>query len=237
MFDFSSLTNNLEGSSLTNVIVIALVSFVLSSLIALIYQKTSRELESPKYFIQALILISIPVATVMQAIGDSLARGLGMLGALAIIRFRTTLRNPRNMVFMFTSISVGIAAGVYGITIAVIGTIGFCLVVLLIHYSDLSKKTTVIASLQFDIPNTILLASNKRNLIEDHLSNACVKVNLSKYAINNKKSGDTIIQMVSFDFKIKIESKEKARILVNELAIMDGIFNVRINFRDDYEKI
>ena len=125
MFDFSSLTNNLEGSSLTNVIVIALVSFVLSSLIALIYQKTSRELESPKYFIQALILISIPVATVMQAIGDSLARGLGMLGALAIIRFRTTLRNPRNMVFMFTSISVGIAAGVYGITIAVIGTTWF----------------------------------------------------------------------------------------------------------------
>ena len=237
MFDFSSLTNNLEGSSLTNVIVIALVSFVLSSLIALIYQKTSRELESPKYFIQALILISIPVATVMQAIGDSLARGLGMLGALAIIRFRTTLRNPRNMAFMFTSITVGIAAGVYGITIAVIGTLGFCLVVLLIHYSDFSKKTTVIASLQFDIPNTILLASNKRNLIEDHLSNACVKVNLSKYAINNKKSGDTIIQMVSFDFKIKIESKEKARILVNELAIMDGIFNVRINFKDDYEKI
>ena len=110
MFDFSSLTNNLEGSSLTNVIVIALVSFVLSSLIALIYQKTSRELESPKYFIQALILISIPVATVMQAIGDSLARGLGMLGALAIIRFRTTLRNPRNMAFMFTSITVGIAS-------------------------------------------------------------------------------------------------------------------------------
>lgn len=186
MFDFSSLTNNLEGSSLTNVIVIALVSFVLSSLIALIYQKTSRELESPKYFIQALILISIPVATVMQAIGDSLARGLGMLGALAIIRFRTTLRNPRNMAFMFTSITVGIATGVYGFTIAVIGTLGFCLVVLLIHYSDLSK-TSVIASLQFDIPNDILLASNKRKIIEDHLSNTCVKVNLSKYAINNKK--------------------------------------------------
>lgn len=42
--------------------------------------------------------------------------------------------------------------------------------------------------------------------------------------------------MVSFDFKIKIESKEKARVLVNELAVMEGIFNVRINFKDDYEK-
>ena len=175
MFDFSSLTNNLEGSSLTNVVVIALVSFVLSSLIALIYQKTSRELESPRYFIQSLILVSIPVATVMQAIGDSLARGLGMLGALAIIRFRTTLRNPRNMVFMFTSISVGIAAGVYGITIAVIGTLAFCFVVLLIHYSDLSKKTSVIANLQFDIPNDVLQQSNMREEIENHLSNNCIK--------------------------------------------------------------
>ena len=80
MFDFSTFDNNLEGSSVLNVIIIALVSFVLSSLIALIYEKTSKGLERPRYFIQALILISIPVATVMQAIGDSLARGLGMLG-------------------------------------------------------------------------------------------------------------------------------------------------------------
>ena len=237
MFDFSSLTNNLEGSNITNVIVIALVSFVLSSLIALIYQKTSRELESPKYFIQALILISIPVATVMQAIGDSLARGLGMLGALAIIRFRTTLRNPRNMVFMFTSISVGIAAGVYGITIAVIGTIGFCSVVLLIHYSDLSKKTSVIANLQFDIPNEVLLESNMREEIESRLTDNCLKINLSKYAINNKKKEELIVQTASFEFNIKIENKEKARILVNELSNMNGIYNVRINFKEDYEKI
>tara|TARA_B100000809_G_C15127490_1_gene526885 strand:- start:2348 stop:3061 length:714 start_codon:yes stop_codon:yes gene_type:complete len=237
MFDLSSLTNNLEGSSLTNVIVIALVSFVLSSLIALIYQKTSRELESPRYFIQSLILISIPVATVMQAIGDSLARGLGMLGALAIIRFRTTLRNPRNMVFMFTSISVGIASGVYGITIAVIGTIAFCFVVLLIHYSDLSKKTSVIANLQFDIPNDVLQQSNMREEIENHLSNNCIKANLSKYAINNKKKEELTIQMASFEFNIKIENKEKSRILVNELSEMNGIINVRINFKEDYEKI
>jgi uncharacterized membrane protein YhiD involved in acid resistance len=237
MFDFSSLTNNLEGSSITNVIVIALVSFVLSSLIALIYQKTSRELESPRYFIQALILISIPVATVMQAIGDSLARGLGMLGALAIIRFRTTLRNPRNMVFMFTSISVGIAAGVYGITIAVIGTIGFCMVVLLIHYSDISKKTSVIANLQFDIPNDLLLQSNMKEDIESRLLDKCLKVNLSKYAINNKKKEEQIIKTASFEFNIKIKNKEEARRLVNELSKMEGIYNVRINFKEDYEKI
>ncbi|MFT4698310.1 MAG: putative membrane protein YhiD involved in acid resistance [Flavobacteriaceae bacterium] len=237
MFDLSSLTNNLEGSSIVNIIVIALVSFVLSSLIALTYERTSREIERPQHFIQSLILISIPVATVMQAIGDSLARGLGMLGALAIIRFRTTLRNPRNMVFMFTSISVGIAAGVYGIAIAVVGTLGFCLVVTVIHFSPLSKNDHIIGTLQFEISNANLLEGNMGDRIIEILESYCKKVSLSKYRINNKKKSGEIIQMVVFEYKINIDSKHKSTQMVNTLLQEHGIFNVRINFRDDHEKI
>jgi uncharacterized membrane protein YhiD involved in acid resistance len=237
MFDFSSLTNNLEGYSLANVVIIALVSFVLSSLIALTYEKTSKEIETPKYFIQSLILISIPVATVMQAIGDSLARGLGMLGALAIIRFRTTLRNPRNMVFMFTSIAVGIAAGVYGITIAVVGTLGFCLVVVAIHFSPMSRQSEIVGSLQFEIPHDVFTASSMRDEIDEIINRYCKKTTLSKYSINKKKKYEGLAEMVELEYKIKIESKIESTHLVNELSQKEGVFNVRINFRDDYEKI
>ncbi len=237
MFDFSNLNNNLEGASLANVIIIALVSFVLSSLIALTYQRTSREIESPKYFIQSLILISIPVATVMQAIGDSLARGLGMLGALAIIRFRTTLRNPRNMVFMFTSIAVGIAAGVYGIAIALIGTIAFCLVVFLIYYSPISKTNHVVGNLQFEIPNVILETENTREKIEALLEENCARYSLTKYSVNGKGNNEKGIKRISFAFKIKVIHEKRARDLVNEFSNMEGVYNVRINFRDIDEKI
>ena len=109
--------------------------------------------------------------------------------------------------------------------------------VILIHYSDLSKKTSVIANLQFDIPNEVLQQSNMREEIENHLSTNCIKVNLSKYAINNKKKEEITIQMASFEFNLKIKNKEKARILVNDLSEMNGIFNIRINFKEDYEKI
>lgn len=235
MFDFSSLSNNLEGYSLTNIIIIALVSFVMSSLIALTYQKTSREIESPKYFIQALILISIPVATVMQAIGDSLARGLGMLGALAIIRFRTTLRNPRNMVFMFTSISVGIASGVYGIAIAVIGTLSFCLIVILIHYSPLSKLDTIIGYLQFELIKQEEITPLEKEQIQNALSSYCQKFDLKRYTIS-KRGRKIPKEIVLYEYKIRIENREKATFLVNELSQM-GLQNVKINFRDDYEKI
>ena len=101
MVDFFSIQNSTENPTLLLIIYTVLFSFLLSSLIAFTYEKTSREISKPMYFIQALVLLSIVTATVMQAIGDSVARGLGMLGALAVIRFRTTLRNPRNIVFMF----------------------------------------------------------------------------------------------------------------------------------------
>jgi len=235
MYDFSSLTNNLEGSGVGNVIIIALMSFILSSLIAFVYEKTSQEMQRPRYFIQSLILISIPVATVMQAIGDSLARGLGMLGALAIIRFRTTLSNPRNMVFMFTSISVGIAAGVYGIAISVVGTIGFCMVVLILHFSSLKKNNYIIGTLQFEISNDKLTTLNMKDQIENTLKSYCKKVELSKYGLTKKKK-NSAKGITVFEYKIKIEDSQKATRLANELTQI-GLSNVKIIFKDDYEKI
>lgn len=235
MYDFSSLTNNLEGSGVGNVIIISLLSFVLSSIIALVYEKTSQEIERPRYFIQSLILISIPVATVMQAIGDSLARGLGMLGALAIIRFRTTLTNPRNMVFMFTSISVGIATGVYGISISIVGTFGFCIVVILLHYSSLRNNNYIIGILQFEITNEELLVANKKDEITTIIHHYCKQVELAKYSIVKKRKKESK-GITTFEYKIKIEDSVAAAKLVNAL-IQGGLLNVKIIFKDSHEKI
>jgi len=101
---------------------------------------------------QALALVSMVAATVMQAIGDSLARGLGMLGALSIIRFRTVLDDPRNMTFMFASLAVGIATGVYGFTIAFIGTLFFCIGAVILRFSPLSNTKELIGSLKIELP-------------------------------------------------------------------------------------
>ena len=72
---------------------------------------------------------------VLQAIGDNIASGLAMLGALNIIQFRTNLRNPRDSVFMFASLGVGIACGLYGFIIATLGTSLFCALSFMILYS------------------------------------------------------------------------------------------------------
>ena len=91
MFDLSSLSNNAQNTPVSLIFFAALMSLGLSLLLVLTYEKTSREVVRPDHFIQSLLLMSIVTTTIMQSIGDSLARSFGIFGALAIIRFRFDL--------------------------------------------------------------------------------------------------------------------------------------------------
>lgn len=114
-----------EYPTLVNVLYSLVWAFVLSSIIAITHRITYTGGQYPRNFFQAIALGSIVAAMVMMAIGDSLARGLGAFGALAIIRFRTRIQDARNIIFIFAALSVGLAIGVFGYTISFVGTILF----------------------------------------------------------------------------------------------------------------
>ncbi len=151
MFDIQSLQSNSENPTFLIIFLAVVTSIILSSLLVFIYDMTTNSIERNNHYMQSMVLISIVATTVMQAVGDSLARGLGMLGALAIIRFRTTLRDPRHMTFMFASLAVGIACGVYGFTIAFVGTIGFAVTALILRFSHVGKKDSLTGELKITV--------------------------------------------------------------------------------------
>ncbi len=129
-----------EYPTLVNVLYSLVWAFVLSSIIAITHKITFSGPLYPRNFFQAIALGSIVAAMVMMAIGDSLARGLGAFGALAIIRFRTRIQDARNIIFIFAALSVGLSIGVFGYTISFVGTIVFCTGALILHYSPFSAK-------------------------------------------------------------------------------------------------
>jgi len=87
--------NYTENPSTFGMLITVMSSFFLSSLIAIVYQYTTPTILKSNNILQSMVLIAIVAAMVMQAIGDSLARGLGMLGTLVIIGFRTKLDNTK----------------------------------------------------------------------------------------------------------------------------------------------
>ncbi|HEY1099226.1 MAG TPA: DUF4956 domain-containing protein [Myxococcota bacterium] len=126
------LSNAIGGtspSSAGHIFVTLLLSWVLGQAIAAVYAATFRGLSYQRTFAQALVVGGIVAAMLMLAIGNSLARGIGIAGTLALIRFRTNLRDPLDMVFIFASFGAGIATGTGNGLVAVIGTALFLTVV------------------------------------------------------------------------------------------------------------
>ncbi len=168
MLDLFVLQTSSANPTLISVTYAVLLSFLLSTLIAVTYEKTFRGLSYSRNFLQALVLGSIVAATVMQAIGDSLAIGIGMLGALAIIRFRTGLRDPRDIIFIFASLASGIACGVGGYGIALVGTLMFCIVAFVLFWSPFGTGSQYDGMLRFNAGTDFQQQTNIRKILDKH---------------------------------------------------------------------
>lgn len=153
MLDFNSLQTMTENVSYISLIYALILSFILSTLIAITYEKTYRALSYSRNYVQTLILIAIVSTTVMQAVGDSLARGLAIMAAMGVIRFRTNFKDPRDIIFVFASLSVGVSCGVFGFHIAILGTLAFVLVAWILFITPFGQSSYFDGMLRFNLGN------------------------------------------------------------------------------------
>jgi uncharacterized membrane protein YhiD involved in acid resistance len=125
--------NIAKGSDISSptVIVVLVLSLILGLAIAIVYQKTFKSLSYTSSFILTLILLPLITSLVLLTIGSNLARAFGLVGALAIIRFRTPVKDPKDIVFIFLALATGVVVGTQNYHIAIIGVI-FILAIVLI---------------------------------------------------------------------------------------------------------
>lgn len=246
MFEFLLTHNYTENPTAIGILITVMSSFFLASLVAIVYQWTTPDIEKSNNFMQSMVLIAIVAAMVMQAIGDSLARGLGMLGALAIIRFRTKLDNPRNIAFIFAALANGIACGVYGFTIAFIGTLAFCIAAIILKISNLGTKDILIGSLKFDIPIAVDVQKEMDEILKKHCKN--YKQISEKYSnLNKMKSvknaeGEIIDRVKSetskeHHYKILLKNKNQSNLLATTLDQLESISNIRLRFGESETRL
>jgi uncharacterized membrane protein YhiD involved in acid resistance len=105
-----------------------LLSFALAFIWATVYRKTHSGVAYTRSFFLTLMMISPIVTMVMLAIGSNVALSLGLVGALSIIRFRTVIKDAKDMTFLFLAIGVGLCCGANAWLVAVIGTLVISLI-------------------------------------------------------------------------------------------------------------
>lgn len=120
---FVAMQGGMERFSALDIVVNLGATFLLGLFIFYVYRRTFRGVLYQRSFNVALVAISMVVTMVIMTISGNLVLSLGMVGALSIVRFRTPIKDPIDLVFIFWAIAVGIANGVGYFNLSVIGSI------------------------------------------------------------------------------------------------------------------
>ncbi len=130
-------------------------AFVFGQVLAWTYERTYSGLSYSRGFSHTLVLVCISASILVTSMQYSLLAGLGLFGVLSMIRFRTDLKTPRDLVFVMGSACLGVACGVGALLEAFLGTGVFALVSLYLYLGPFGSRTRFDGVLRFQLPSEI----------------------------------------------------------------------------------
>lgn len=123
-----------NSPDLVDVLFSMTLSVVVGMLVSQLYRGTHRGLNYEHTFMASLVLMAPIVTLVMLYIRGDLVLSLGLIGSLSIVRFRTAIKDTRDMVFLFWVIAVGLGAGTYNWSVVLISSLFLMIVVAVLYY-------------------------------------------------------------------------------------------------------
>ena len=213
----SSFLENIASISILDMAIAMVLAFLLGLFIFFIYKKSYSGVMYSASFGVTLIALSLITTLLIMTVVSNIVLSLGMVGALSIVRFRTAIKEPMDIAFLFWAIAVGIVLAAGLIPLAVFGSI-FIGVVLVAF----SKKKTV------DSPY-ILVVHCENSEIEEQarifVKSQVRRLNLKSKSVNNG--------CVELNYEVRL--KEDSSAFVNELEAMPGVSRVvLVSYNGDY---
>ena len=198
----------------TEIIINLLLAFILGVVISLVYKKTHKGLSYSQSFMITNIFICVITCMVIMIIGNNLARAFALVGALSIIRFRTVIKDTKDIAFIFWSLAAGLSSGTGSYFIAISGSFIIALVAFILfktNYGSIYKSEFI---LQF-----IFEKNSEQNeaLYLDTFKQYCNSSTL----LNSEMSGDNKKLRLTFDIVLKEEKQINDFIM--ELSKLPGV--------------
>ena len=208
----------LEGYASSNLTVKSiaacmLITILISAYIFLVYRLINRNAFYNKNFNVSLPAMAIITAAIILTIQSNIVISLGMVGALSIVRFRTAIKDPMDLVFLFWAISVGIICGAGLAVIAVIASAALTVGILI------AEKLPIARAPQ------ILLVNSSTFESEDDIMEI-----IKKYCSLYKVKARNLMQN-HLDMAVEIRAKEDAK-LVRELMQLENVTSASIVAHD-----
>ena len=216
LFNFSFL-DKAATFSIPDIIVALLVSFAIGLFIFFVYTKTFKGVMTSSSFGISLITMNLITTLIILAVSSNLIASLGMVGALSIVRFRTVVKEPLDLVYLFWSITIGIVVGVGLIPLAIIGSV----VIGIILFVFVNRKTN-------ETPYVVVISctGDQAETQALHLLGIHTKKNVIK-AKSVSKEG--------VELTVEVRLTEPSSMFINSLLAIEGVRNATlVSYNGDY---
>ena len=213
----SNFLNTINSFSVVDTIIALALAFVIGLFITQIYKKTYSGVMFSSSFSVSLIGLCMITTFVILAVTSNVVLSLGMVGALSIVRFRTAIKEPIDIVYLFWAIAVGIVLGAGLIPLALIGSI--VLGIILVLFSN-AKGT--------DSPYILVLNCENSNSETESLK--IVENYVKKYKVKSKTMTKNNVELT-----IEIRLKNNETTFINEISKINGVSSaVLVSYNGDY---
>lgn len=199
---FIESTISLSG---VQIIVTILISFLIGLFIFQIYKKTYQGIVYSKSFNTALVLMTMITCLVIMAVTSNIVLSLGMVGALSIVRFRTAVKDPMDIVFVFWAVAAGLIVGANFYTLGIFGSLIIGVILYIFNLFKSSEKPYLLVIKFSDI--------NDEKFIFD-----LTKQYTKKYVLRSK-----IIEQNKIELNIDLRFKMDEVKYVNELNNLSSV--------------
>ena len=198
-----------------------IAALLIGALIYTAYRATHSGTIYSERFNISLVMVTLVTTMVMCVIGNNISLSLGMVGALSIVRFRTAIKDPRDTIYIFWAVAVGICCGVSDYLIALLGSVIIFLFLILFGFVRNTDRTLIIIR---GGANALAESEKVVNLV---LNNKAVRrVHNLDFGVN----GESIYETSSAFLK---KCEKKSGSLEGKLSEIEGLQSISIVCQDD----
>ena len=213
----SGFLENVTAISVLDMVLVSILSFALGLYIFFIYKKSYAGIMYSASFGVTLIALTMITALLILAVTSNVILSLGMVGALSIVRFRTAIKEPSDIAFLFWAIAVGIVLAAGFIPLAVFGS--FFIGIILLIFSRYKG---------FERPY-ILVVHCEDSTVEKHV-HEYLEQKVKKTSVKSKSVVPGCIEL-NYEIRLKDENTD----FINELAEFPGVSHtVMVSYNGDY---
>ncbi len=202
----SSILEKTSSISLVDSLIGLLVAFGLGFFIYMIYKKTFNGVIYSHSFNISLIIMTMATSLIIIGISANVLLSLGMVGALSIVRFRTPIKDPMDLVYIFWSIVIGILCGAGFIALAVLGSFLISLVLVLF-----------INKVKVENPYLLVIRYNEGS-IENFLEHI-ITGHTKKHSLKSK----SVMPGNEFEATFEIRVKDNDMNFINHISDIEGV--------------